>query len=89
LYEHLPNGPEGDSYGSCQGSGHALIRAPIVASPQARCPTFRDQQVGFHNLFRMIKIAQTFSIWQSKMDSAVGRRNEEETDLRLRHQRWH
>jgi len=34
----------------------------------------------------MVKIAQTFSIWQSKMGLAVGRRNEEETDLRLRQQ---
>jgi hypothetical protein len=40
-------------------------------------------------LARMVKIAQTLSIWQSKVGLAVGRRNEEETDLRMRHLRRH
>jgi hypothetical protein len=35
----------------------------------------------------MVKIGQTFSTSRSKMDLAVGRRNEEETDLRVRHLR--
>jgi hypothetical protein len=35
-------------------------------------------------LLHMVKIAQTLSAWRWMMDPAVARRNEEETDLRVR-----
>jgi hypothetical protein len=41
-------------------------------------------KVPFAILLHMVKIAQTLSAWRGMMDLAVSRRNEEETDLRVR-----
>jgi hypothetical protein len=40
-------------------------------------------------MLHMAKIAQTFSAPPSRMGLAAGRRSEEETDLGMRHPRWH
>lgn len=44
-------------------------------------------QLALRNLAAVSKIAQTLSIRGSKIGVAVGRRNEEEADLRVRHLR--
>jgi hypothetical protein len=56
-------------------------------SKPASSPYFGDRKSPYAIWLRMVKIGQTFSTWWSKVGLAVGRRNEEETDLRVRHLR--
>jgi hypothetical protein len=45
---------------------------------------FAIAKLPFAILLHMVKMAQTLLAWRRIMDLAVGRRNEEETDLRVR-----
>jgi len=49
---------------------------------------FWRSHIALRNLASVSKIAQTLSIRGPKMAVAVGRRNEEEADLRVRHLRY-
>jgi hypothetical protein len=72
-----------------QGLAQRAIAPPceVSLSRPATQPCFDDRKITFAIQPHMVKIAQTLSARRWMMDLAVDRRNEEETDLRVRHLR--